>query len=276
MSGWPWGSRIGRSETGGDVLHLNSRVRGPVGLYLEPSIIDSRESTALRRVNRGPRVFVSYAHDSAEHKEDVLGFCEFLVEVGIDVHLDQWYLDERRDWQRWAVAQIQHADFVIVIASPVCRLVGNGNIGFNVHRGLQSELRLLYELYHRDPETWIRRILPVVFPGRSIDDIPLFLQPRTADHYRITDFSVGGADELLRILTRQPSYQRPPRGSLPILPPRRRVRVSDTHGYSHRTRRPWATGHRPGSNEAWVAQCSYCEQRAAHASPLPERTIFEA
>jgi hypothetical protein len=187
-------------------------------------------------------VFVTYAHDSAEHKEDVLVFCEFLVGVGMEVHVDQWYLDERRDWQRWAARQILHADFVIVVASPVCRLVGNGNVALNVHRGLQSELRLLYEQYHADPETWIRKILPVVFSGRSIDDIPLFLQPRTADHYCIADFSVGGADELLRVLTRQPLYQRPPQGDLPILPPRRRARRLDSYARSH-PRRPWTTGH---------------------------------
>jgi hypothetical protein len=224
------------------MVSLNSRAQGPVELYLERSFIDNRGAAAPRRVGARPRVFVSYAHDSAEHKEDVLVFCEFLVEFGIDVRLDQWHLDERRDWQRWAAIQILRADFVIVIASPVCRLVGNGNVVLNVHRGLQSELRLLYELYHTDPETWIRRILPVVFPGRSIDDIPLFLQPRTADHYCITDFSVDGAEELLRILTRQPSYQRPPQGNLPILPPRRSAHKRDTHAYSH-PRRPWATGH---------------------------------
>lgn len=200
--------------------YLNSPTCGTVGLYLERSVIDNRGPAAWRFCAR-PRVFVSYAHDSNRHKEDVRGFCEFLVAVGIDAHLDQWYLNERRDWQRWAAAQIQHSDFVILIASPVCRLVGNGNVGFGVHRGLQSELRLLYELYHGDPETWTRRILPVVLSGRSVDDIPLFLQPRTADHYYVTEFSVYGADELLRVLTRQPPYQRPAQGNLPVLPPRR-------------------------------------------------------
>jgi len=187
-------------------------------------------------------VFVSYAHDSVAHKEEVLCFCEFLVDVGIDAHLDQWYLDERRDWQRWAATQIQQADFVIVVASPVCRLVGNGNVNFNVHRGLQSELRLLYELYHGDPGIWIRRILPVVFPGYSVDDIPLFLQPRTADHYRISEFSLDGADELLRVLTRQPPYRRPAQGNLPVLPPRRQIGRFNVHGYSYGGRAGMSAG----------------------------------
>jgi len=218
---------------GGDVSYLNFTGPGaPLGLPSGRSIVENREPVALRGLRARPRVFVSYAHDSAAHKEDVLCFCEFLVEVGIDAHLDQWYLHERRDWQRWASTQIRHADFVIVIASPVCRLVGNGSVAFNVHRGLQSELRLLYELYHADPETWTRRVLPVVFSGRSVDDIPLFLQPRTADHYCISEFSLDGADELLRILTRQPPYRRPVQGNLPILPPRRQIHGFNAYGGS--------------------------------------------
>jgi SEFIR domain len=215
--------RLQIGELGADMLYLSSPMRDQVGLHSECSTVDGRWVAALPEPVSRPRVFVSYAHDSAAHKEDVLDFCEFLVGVGVDVHLDRWYLDERRDWRRWAAAQIQHADFVIVVASPVCRLVGDGIVELDGHRGLQSELRFLSELCHRDPEVWIRRILPVVFSGRSIDDIPLFLQPRTADHYRIADFSMEGAEELLRVLTRQPPYRRPAPGDLPVLPPLRGV-----------------------------------------------------
>ncbi len=168
-----------------------------------------------------PRVFVSYAHDSEAHKERVLDFCEFLVASGIDAKVDQWDLDERRDWQQWATAQIRDADFVIVVASPACKQVGNGTGTPDGNLGMQSELRQLRELYHTDPATWTRRILPVVLPGGSVDDIPLFLQPNTADHFRVTSFSEAGAEDLLRVVTRQPPFIRPSPGPLPVLPPRR-------------------------------------------------------
>jgi hypothetical protein len=46
-----------------------------------------------------PRVFISYAHDSPEHKDQVLRFATFLrARAGLDVHFDQWYENERRDW----------------------------------------------------------------------------------------------------------------------------------------------------------------------------------
>ncbi len=62
--------------------------------------------------------------------------------------------------------------------------------------------------------------MPVVLPGRSVAEIPSFLQPNTADHYIIKDFTVAGAEDLLRHLTRQPPYQRPDPGQAPVLPVR--------------------------------------------------------
>ena len=41
---------------------------------------------------RIPRVFISYSHDSAEHKKWVSELASNLVKKGIDVILDQWDL----------------------------------------------------------------------------------------------------------------------------------------------------------------------------------------
>jgi SEFIR domain len=166
-----------------------------------------------------PRVFVSYAHDSAAHKERVLRFCEFLVASGVDVRMDRWDLGDRRDWQLWATSQICDSDFVIVIASPICKQVGDGTIAQYSHAGLQSEMRLLRELYHSDPVTWTRKILPVMLPGHAVDEIPLFLQPHTADHFVVSGMSEEGAEDLLRVLTGQPPYLPPAPGPRQELPP---------------------------------------------------------
>ncbi|MEW1761234.1 SEFIR domain-containing protein [Streptomyces cyaneofuscatus] len=166
-----------------------------------------------------PRVFVTYAHDSYEHKENVRAFGEFLATSGIDVRMDQWELHQRRDWHLWSIREMKTADFVIVVASPECRRVGDGEVGQHERRGLQSELRLLRELYNRDNADWTPRVLPVVLPGGSVDDIPLFLTGGNKDHYPVTGFSMLGAQDLLRTLTGQPPYVRPVLGTLPKLPP---------------------------------------------------------
>jgi SEFIR domain len=171
-------------------------------------------------VSGPPRVFISYAHDDEWHKEAVRGFAELLARSGFDVQLDRWDLEERRDWYLWAIRQLRLADFVLPVASPMCRQVGDGEVPDTANRGMQSELALLREYLHRDRSIWQRKILPVVLPGGSVSDLPQFLQPQTADHYQITELTVDGAEDLLRVLTGQPPYVRPPVGPPVVLPPR--------------------------------------------------------
>jgi hypothetical protein len=176
---------------------------------------------------RVPRVFVSYTHDDAKHTEAVRVFSEFLaVDCGLDVHLDRWDLDQPRDWYLWAIDQITKADFVVVIASRMCKLAGDGQMPNDRHLGIQTELSLLRELLHSDRATWRRKLLPVVLPGRSATEIPLFLQPQTADHYRVTGMTAAGAEDLLRVITGRPAYIRPqPRHGI-----RRSIRAAGSPG----------------------------------------------
>lgn len=148
------------------------------------------------------RVFVSYAHDSAAHRRVVLRFCGLLRRLGIDVHVDEWDTDLRRDWFLWMIDQFRHADYVIVIASPEYRAAGDGNAPADCHRGVQTESAVLRNFIYRDRETWTRKILPVILPGRSVDEIPLYLQPHCASHYHLKKITTAGAKELSRVLTR--------------------------------------------------------------------------
>jgi SEFIR domain len=160
---------------------------------------------------QAPRVFISYTHDNPKHKELVRAFGEFLVEdCGLDVHMDRWVEGERQDWYQWAIDQITRADFILIIASPMCKLVGDGQVPGESNRGMQSEVSLIREQLHSDRPAWRAKLLPVVLPDHAVEEIPLFLQPQTADHYRVTALTVAGAEELLRTITGQPAWVRPP------------------------------------------------------------------
>src|ERR1700730_16059132 len=65
-----------------------------------------------------PRVFISYSHDSAEHKERVLRFAERLRKNGIDAQIDQ-YVGGRPPggWPRWMLDKLDWADFVLLICT---------------------------------------------------------------------------------------------------------------------------------------------------------------
>lgn len=163
---------------------------------LEPQDRD-RQEPARRR---GPDVFVSYIHDSDEHKKHVRTFADLLRDTGLNVHLDQYYPDVRRDWYQWMLNRVPTADFIVVVASPMCRIVGDAAGDPSSNLGGRSEMGILRELLHSDRPNWTRRMLPVVLPGRSADDIPLFLQPRTMDHYVIPALTAAGVEPVLEVI----------------------------------------------------------------------------
>jgi hypothetical protein len=158
---------------------------------------------------RRPRVFVSYAGDSGEHTDAVLWFAERLRgELGIDVRLDLWERDRRRDWLEWVVDQIEHGDFVLAIGSPTYKRLAASDGDSHDHHA-RFQLAMLREYLTADRAQWLAKILPVVLPGYSADDLPAFLQPYSATRYVIP----GQLDELLRVLTGQPRHVQPELGS---------------------------------------------------------------
>src|SRR4029077_2705742 len=73
---------------------------------------------------------------------------------------------------------------------------------------------------YADQQTGLQRFLPVVLPGCSADGIPLWLGPASTTHYIVGEYTVAGADKLLRLLTGQPWETEPPVGPVPVLLPR--------------------------------------------------------
>jgi hypothetical protein len=145
-----------------------------------------------------PTVFVSYAHESPQHKHDVLRLATVLRACGVTVLLDEWVGDDRVDWAVWAITGIEQSDFVVVVASPRYREVSVETLPSDVHRGVRFEAPLLREHLWRDRTTWFAKLLPVVLPGHSVDEIPVFLQPHSGTHYVLTDISEEGVSALVQ------------------------------------------------------------------------------
>jgi hypothetical protein len=165
------------------------------------------------------RVFLSYAHESAEHIEAVRQLWTLLRANGVDARLDLLAAAQRRDWPVWMSAELQQADYVVVVASAAYRRRAEGRADTADGRGVQFEGALLRELYYADRATWVRRILPVILPGQDADGIPLFLGPYSATSYRIKELSAPGIEKLLRVITDQAAVVEAPLGPVPILPP---------------------------------------------------------
>jgi hypothetical protein len=160
------------------------------------------------------RVFVSYSHDDEVHKALVREFCTILrQDAGLDVHLDQWADDSRRDWSAWALHQIREADFILAVASPAFRRRADGLAESNEGRGAQFEAALLRDRLTMDLAEYTRRILPVVLPGRSVAEIPEFLCPYSATHYVVGELTLAGVAELLDAIRNVTKHPKPPRGA---------------------------------------------------------------
>jgi hypothetical protein len=179
----------------------------------------------------GPRVFITYAHDSAEHVDLVLRFATLLRrDAGVDVHLDQWYDDGPRDWSAWAGIQIREADFIVAIASPAYKRRTEGLAPPTEGGSVQYEAALIRDNLVRNLVDETRRLLPVVLPGRSLDELPAFLRPHTTTHYLVDELTVEGVAHLLATFHGVARIPWPERGRFAGTPGRvRLLRAGDEH-----------------------------------------------
>ncbi|MDQ7802475.1 toll/interleukin-1 receptor domain-containing protein [Amycolatopsis sp. A133] len=151
--------------------------------------------------HRPPTVFVSYAHDSPAHKDQVRRFAELLRDSGAEVVLDQWVPPGRQDWGTWAVRAIVRCDFTIVIASPDYKRAADDLDDSLRNPGVQSEAAVIRDELHGDRPRWKRKLLPVVLPGHTKAEIPYFLQPHSADRYHVGSLDADGIADLMAVLT---------------------------------------------------------------------------
>lgn len=161
------------------------------------------------------RVFISYAHDSERHSDQVRALWHFLRANGVDARLDLSAAAQRRDWALWMAEEIRLADRVLVVASAAYRRRAEGRGGPDDGRGVQWEARLIRSAFYSEPHH-LGRFVPVVLPEQSVADVPDFLAPATCTVYHVRDFTVAAAEELLRLLTGQPADPEPALGRIPV------------------------------------------------------------
>jgi hypothetical protein len=168
----------------------------------------------VKSANREVRVLISYAHGDADHEQRVRRFWALLRAEGVDAKLDVAAQTDRRFWPEWMAAQIRSADFVLMVASSRYRERAEGKSGGgSVGRGVRWESRLLQEWLYSDADG-VRRIVPVVLPGDDVAGLPNWVYPAGGTTFQIAALNSDGVDDLVRLLTGQPSYVEPPLGTV--------------------------------------------------------------
>jgi len=170
--------------------------------------------------------FAIWAHQpndglsSQEWEQQVVDFVYAMRTIGgIDLDVDLFHLSRRgADWTRLGPSHVAAGEHIRVIVNAAWRERWEGRNPPTVGAGAVAEANVLHSIFSRNQEEFGRRVVLVLLPGSSDDDIPDGWHG--VQRRRVDDFALAGLTELLRLLTSQPQYEPPPVGAVPALPPK--------------------------------------------------------
>ena len=152
-----------------------------------------------------PKVFISYSHDSQEHRLRVYDLLKKLREDGIHCVTDHTVMSPPEGWRAWMQDQITNADFTLVVCTETYRRRAERKEKPGVGLGATWEAALITDEIFRNV-TRNERFIPVVFDKDDVAHIPP--QLGQVSYYRV-DLE-DGYELLLRHLTNQPLFEEPP------------------------------------------------------------------
>ena len=119
-----------------------------------------------------PKVFISYSHDSPEHQDQVLELADRLRADGIDAIIDQYVQSPPEGWPAWCEAEIDKADFVLMVCTEIYLRRVRRKEEPGVGRGVLWEGRLIYQ-YVYDAGSVSAKFVPVLLANGSEANVPV-------------------------------------------------------------------------------------------------------
>jgi len=157
-----------------------------------------------------PKVFISYSHDTLEHKKWVLDLSIRLRNNGIDAILDQFELQPGDDIPHFMETNLANSDKILMICTEnyVAKAnKGEGGVGY-------EKMIITSNLMRRIDEN---KIIPII---RQLDtqNVPTFLKSKLyINFFNDVDFEFS-YDELVRTIHNSPLFVKPPVGNNPFQP----------------------------------------------------------
>lgn len=156
-----------------------------------------------------PKVFMSYSHDSEEHKEWVLQLATRLRSNGVDVILDRWNLKLGSDLARFMEQGLSKSQRVICVCSEKYVEKANGGKG-----GTGYEKQIISAEYLKDQNTnWV---IPLIINNSTDKKTPTFLGTRQYVSFEDPNLYESKYEELLRDILDEPILPIPPIGNNPF------------------------------------------------------------
>ncbi len=157
-----------------------------------------------------PKAFVSYSHDSVEHKKWVLDLATRLRNSGVDASLDQWDLRPGDDLPAFMERNLRSADRVLMVCTT--KYVEKANSG---NGGVGYEKMIITSDLLRNIDS--SKVIPVIRQVGSAD-VPTFLKSKLYIDFSRDDQQEFAFDELVRAIHGAPLYEKPPIGNNPFQP----------------------------------------------------------
>ncbi len=156
-----------------------------------------------------PKVFISYSHDSPEHKQWVSELGAKLRHNGVDTILDQWDLGLGDDRTLFMERGVKESDRVLVICTDSYVSKANAGIG-----GVGYERMIVTAQLVQDLGT--NKFIPIIRQASEQEKMPTFLGARVYIDFTDENQFDETFDELLHELHRVPVIQKPPLGKNPF------------------------------------------------------------
>ena len=156
-----------------------------------------------------PKVFMSYSHDSEEHKEWVLQLATRLRSNGVDVLLDRWNLKLGSDLAAFMEQGLSKSQRVICVCSETYVEKANRGKG-----GAGYEKQNISAEYLKDQNTnWV---IPLIKNNNADKKTPIFLGTRQYVSFEDPALYEAKYEELLRDILDEPVLPIPPIGNNPF------------------------------------------------------------
>lgn len=157
-----------------------------------------------------PKAFVSYSHDSQEHKKWVLDFATRLRNNGVDAILDQWDLKPGDDLPRFMENGLISADRILMVCTD--KYVSKANSGAG---GVGYEKMIVTADLLKTIDS--NKVIPLIRQNGSFS-VPNFLRSKLFIDFSLPDQFEFSFDDLVRTLHNAPLYEKPPVANNPFVP----------------------------------------------------------
>ncbi len=160
-------------------------------------------------MSENPKVFISYSHDSPEHKQWVSELAARLRRDGIDAILDQWDLGLGNDVTRFMERGIVNADRVLVICTDKYVSKANADEGGVGYERMIVNAELVQNL-------GTDKFIPIIRQASGKEKTPTFLGTRVYADFRNDSQFDAECEKLIRELHEIPIIEKPPLGKNPF------------------------------------------------------------